>query len=1245
MANIKKISFLICFLVIHSSVYCQVRLYTLPEITNFFDINIPQTTDQVWDIKQTKDGLIYVASTNHFMEYDGVTWREFVSAIGTTFYSFEIDTANRNFYIGTTNSIIVHKFQNNNYQTDEIYIPERISSTWRTFIKDGKVYFFINKTDVIAYDDNNIELVQRDNDFKITRGFFVDNVLYGVSNNGIGKIEDNKLKIISQKNQDIFNQDIRVILEYSEDLLLIGTNKGNLYLYNKEYDKFDLLKTEAESYFKQNQLYYGAKIDDTTYALGTFKGGLVIINQKGQIINILTKKTGLLSNAIYYVFVDKHKNLWLGTGMGLSLVHWSSSIRFLDKRNQIDDLLDAFLVFSEYILAGTAEAMFYSEKTDDFQTVFKEFDYKNMYSGSYLSTVIDGNKFFLSTGYDNISVFSENLKHLCESEILRAVKIAQSPVVQNRFYVSNFNELVAVRLTKKNNSYCFEKEFIFYELPFNIENIIFDENNDLWLCQGKNLLLVDFNEEEDIFKYSSYFYDSNSGLPACKIYNVFDLNNTLFVSTALGLYYLQNKEDKFSEYKFAQYKIGYLSEVKDKIVISTVKTENYTFLLTNNTLYRINNSTEEIKSLFFNSVFDYYSSKLYIDNDYIWTFSKERIFCVNYKKFNDFTYPKNNLILKSIKIGQEKSHYLYNSDSIVKISDTVYLIQNKINSKSNNINFEFALPYYCKSDQTKFLYKISKKEENWEELSKNVLSLRSLSAGKYEIMVKATNYYGVESNTIYIKFKIKNKPYFSILAIIIYLVLLSVLIYFLAHLRNEKIKKEKRTLSDIVKQRTNQLEQQKEELESQSKVLVEQKNLLKKESERLELAIIELRQLSLVARKTDNSVLILEKNGRIEWWNRGFTDLFAYKIEQFKNISFRNAFVKIRPDIHREIANYTKDKGTISYTTQEVFDNGEEIWYQSTINPVYDDNGELFKFVIIDINISEIKNAENVVVKQKNEIKSLNEKLSKLTADLSITSENLKNYIKFDKINLMYAKFLHEIFTKNTVMDSPFIKYFIYDRPLDELSGDFIWSINYNNNLYVAIGDSTGHRVRGTIISVIGISVLKEIIIRNSNAGLDEILNVFNDKFFSIFNNSDNLKNQDSIDLALVRLCPEDKRLDFCGAKIPMYLIRHEFKHTLYSFEADRISIGSNTNKSFTNQFTKIKDFDRIYFTTDGWINQLGKMGQKKYTTKKFKDFLLTVQGSDIKNQRDLFKEELNKWRGNFEQVDDIFIFGAEINF
>ena len=140
--------------------------------------------------------------------------------------------------------------------------------------------------------------------------------------------------------------------------------------------------------------------------------------------------------------------------------------------------------------------------------------------------------------------------------------------------------------------------------------------------------------------------------------------------------------------------------------------------------------------------------------------------------------------------------------------------------------------------------------------------------------------------------------------------------------------------------------------------------------------------LSLIATKTDNLVVITDAKGAIEYVNNAFEKLTGYILEEVagkkpgsflqgpetnpeNKIAFSKAIRK-REAFTQEILNYTKS--------------GEKYWVSISINPVIGTNGELEKFIAIEQKITSQKEHENKLL-------DANQRLRSLTAHLQTIQE------------------------------------------------------------------------------------------------------------------------------------------------------------------------------------------------------------------------------------------------------------------
>ena len=123
------------------------------------------------------------------------------------------------------------------------------------------------------------------------------------------------------------------------------------------------------------------------------------------------------------------------------------------------------------------------------------------------------------------------------------------------------------------------------------------------------------------------------------------------------------------------------------------------------------------------------------------------------------------------------------------------------------------------------------------------------------------------------------------------------------------------------------------------------------------------------------------------------------------------------------------------------------------------------------------------------------------------------------------------------------------------------------------------------------------------------------------------------------------KETQFSGAFNSMYVITEDKgKKIIVKYKADRQPVGIYYyEQPFKSHNIKLKKDDIIWMFTDGFPDQFSEMYNKKYSSKRFKELLLSISSEPMKEQKNILNSEFNKWKGNFEQVDDIMIMGIKL--
>lgn len=202
-------------------------------------------------------------------------------------------------------------------------------------------------------------------------------------------------------------------------------------------------------------------------------------------------------------------------------------------------------------------------------------------------------------------------------------------------------------------------------------------------------------------------------------------------------------------------------------------------------------------------------------------------------------------------------------------------------------------------------------------------------------------------------------------------------------------------------------------------------------------------------------------------------------------------------------------------------------------------------------------------------------------------------------------------------------------KPLHEVSGDFYWFWGGDNKCITAVVDCTGHGVSGAFMSMIGHTLLNEIVNEKKIHEPADILEILHLEIVTALNQEKG-RNNDGMDIALCVIEQEDlcsRKVTFAGAKRPLYYTKNQ---ELKQLKGNRCSIGGYqrwsiyNEKPFHNEVVHLTTNDRIYLFSDGFTDQPSK-DHKKYGTKRLIDFLQNHIATPLEEQKNLLETDLQQ--------------------
>jgi signal transduction histidine kinase/CheY-like chemotaxis protein/HPt (histidine-containing phosphotransfer) domain-containing protein len=107
--------------------------------------------------------------------------------------------------------------------------------------------------------------------------------------------------------QSVLGEAMVMWLEPNERGYLLATSSG---LFNYVDSQLIPFATDASAYVKRNRLTCVTKLPDGRLALGTYFGGIAIVDHEGNLDQILTEKNGLPANSTLSLAVDREQGLW-----------------------------------------------------------------------------------------------------------------------------------------------------------------------------------------------------------------------------------------------------------------------------------------------------------------------------------------------------------------------------------------------------------------------------------------------------------------------------------------------------------------------------------------------------------------------------------------------------------------------------------------------------------------------------------------------------------------------------------------------------------------------------------------------------------------------------------------------------------------------------------------------------------------------------------------------------------------------
>jgi ligand-binding sensor domain-containing protein/serine phosphatase RsbU (regulator of sigma subunit) len=245
--------------------------------------------------------------------------------------------------------------------------------------------------------------------------------------------------------------------------------------------------------------------------------------------------------------------------------------------------------------------------------------------------------------------------------------------------------------------------------------------------------------------------------------------------------------------------------------------------------------------------------------------------------------------------------------------------------------------------------------------------------------------------------------------------------------------------------------------------------------------------------------------------------------------------------------------------------------------------------------------------------------------------------------SITYAKRIqNSILPPKETIKAAFQESFVLYKPKDIVSGDLYWFHKTDRGFLLAAADCTGHGIPGAFMSIVAYEKLTEAALFTSDVG--ELLSLLNKGVKRSLRQSDHEgSTRDGMDIAVCHFDLKTRTVEYAAANRPLWIVKKGGIEVV-EIKATKNAIGGLTkdDQQYQKHVIDLQQGDTVYLSSDGYADQFGH-NNKKMMTKRFKEVIMSIQDRNMEDQCSYLDEFYDKWKGKFEQIDDVLVVGVKM--
>ncbi len=756
----------------------------LPDVINYSK-QLYSAGLQNWDIKQDKNGIIYVANNEGLLTYDGRSWTLYPLPNKTIVRSVEVAPDNK-IYVGGQDELgYFAPAKNGRLQYNPLtqFIPAKdkiFGDVWDIvyfnknvfFRSSNKIFKFTNEAEATFYAPMEWSFLGACNGH-----------LYAHDHKtGLMIFENDNWSPLPVKAAFPISDPVTNILSLNKDSALITTLKDGLFILNST--SITQLPSANNQFFATERIYAATAVNAEWMALATSNSGVYIIDLKGNIIQNFSGKEGLQNNNVLSIFLDRQSNLWLGLDNGIDFIAYNSAIK------QINPFLQngsgyTTIIHNNTLFAGTSNGLYSVPLQPMKDLSFSKGNFLPVANAKAQTWgLAEINNQLLLGNHEGAFVINNNTASPISSNpgywnfVPLSGTFPTAQIIAGNYKGLFFFDFNNGQFTASGKVPGFDESSRFVAL---------DKYDNTWVSHPYHgVYRISKNADGS---YKTDLYTDKKGLPSTLNNHIYKIKNEVVVAAEKGVYQYNKAKDMFEPDPFYNKLLGnqsvrYLKEDK----------EGNIWFIHDKTLGVIDFSDNEPSVIYLpelrNKMLSGFEFIYPLDNNNIFLGGEKGFYHINYEKYKK-TLPDLQLQIRTVRIVSKTDSLLFggyfkgiNEKQIQETSNIP-----EVSDDWKTIRFEFSSSLFGYLSNLEYSYRLKGFDDTWSNwTNRTEKEYTNLPSGKFTFEVKVRSNLGTESSIAAFTFKMLPPWYQTIWAKIIYLLVFIAALFTLYRLQQKKFK-------------------------------------------------------------------------------------------------------------------------------------------------------------------------------------------------------------------------------------------------------------------------------------------------------------------------------------------------------------------------------------------------------------------------------------------------------------------------